>query len=91
MGPGADSEFAVRGGPFERAETSDADIKFYPWADPANSNRYSGSKEGAEGIRSETDCTLLSELPYGAVQEAKQMRAFQAHILGISDTVLTRT
>jgi uroporphyrinogen decarboxylase len=72
----ADSEFADRGGPFQRKEPSDADLERYPWPDPSDLLRYSGLKESADRIRLETDYALVFELPYGIVREAQRMRGF---------------
>ena len=47
------------------------------------SGRYSGLKEGAERARSETDCALLLELPYGVVREAQRMRGFSEFLMDL--------
>lgn len=74
--PDAMSEMADSGGPFQQQEPSAADLERYPWPDSADPIRYSGLKEGADRIRSETDYALVCEIPYGVLREAQRMRGF---------------
>ncbi len=70
------SEFADRGGPFQRSGPSIAELERYSWPDPSDPMRYAGLKEEAERIRRETDCAVMVELPYGVVRETQRMRGF---------------
>jgi uroporphyrinogen decarboxylase len=70
------SEFADKGGPFQRHEPSEQELERYAWPDISDPSRYVGIREEVERVRRETDAAVVCEIPYGIVRECQRMRGF---------------